>query len=81
MKEQAFMMLPDFWSPIHVADDGEISFFYLQEKKVTHEPILESLNFGKETLAADAKAYVTERLLQTVKMKNAIVIPVQRGDE
>ena len=33
MKEQAFMMLPDLWSPIHVADDGQIVFFYYQEKK------------------------------------------------
>ena len=38
-------------------------------------------NFGKETLAADAKAYVAERLLQTVKVKKAIVIPVQKEDE
>lgn len=81
MKEQAFLMLPDLWSPIHVADNGEIIFFYLQEKKTTPSPILDQLAFGKETLAADAKAYVTEKLLKVVKKKNAIVIPVQKEDE
>lgn len=82
MKEQAFMMLPDLWSPIHVADDGEVVFFYVQEKKANQEPpILDQLDFGKETLAADAQRYVTERLLKRVKMKNAIVIPIQKEDE
>lgn len=81
MQEQAFLMLPDFWSPIHIADDGQIVFFYLKEKKSNQPPILDQLNFGKETLAADAQRYVTERLLQTVKKKKAIVIPVQREDE
>lgn len=81
MKEHAFMMLPDCWSPIHLADSGEIEFFYLQEKKTDTAPILEGLVFGKETLAADAKIYVTERLLEVVKKKNAIVIPTQKEDE
>ena len=81
MKEQAFMMLPDFWSPIHVADNGQIVFFYLQEKKANPAPILDQLAFGKETLAADAKAFVTERLIKVVKKKKAIVIPIQKEDE
>lgn len=81
MKEQAFLMMPGGWSPIQVADDGQIVFFYLQEKKANPAPILEQISFGKETLAADAKAYVAEKLLKTVKKKNAIVIPVQKGDE
>jgi hypothetical protein len=81
MKEQAFMMLQDLWSPIHVADGGEITFFYLAEKKRSPAPILEQLCLGKETLAADAKKYVAERLLQTVKNKKAIVIPTQNEGE
>lgn len=81
MKEQAFMMLPDCWSPIHVADQGEIMFFYLQEKKTNSAPILEQLAFGKETLSADAKLYATERLLEAVKNKHAIVIPVKKEEE
>jgi hypothetical protein len=81
MKEQAFLMLPDLWSPIHVADNGEIVFFYLQEKKTNPAPILDQLAFGKETLAADAKAYAAEKLLKVVKKKHAIVIPIQKEDE
>jgi hypothetical protein len=80
MKEQAFEMLPDLWSPIHVEEGGEIAFFYLQEKRSNPAPILEQLDFGKETLASDAKRYVADRLLQAIQQKKAIVIPVQRGD-
>ena len=81
MKNEAFMMHPDLWSPIHVAEDGQIVFFYLQEKKTTPTPILDQLSIGKETLAADAKTYFAEKFLQTVKDKNAIVIPLQKEDE
>ena len=81
MKEQAFLMMPGVWSPIQVADDGQIVFFYLQERKTDPAPILEQISFGKETLSADAKAFVAEKLLKTVKMKNAIVIPVQKEIE
>jgi hypothetical protein len=80
MKEEAFLMLPDLWSPIHVSDDGEIAFFYLQEKRKAPEPILEQLNFGKETLAADAQKFVAERLIKNFKKKNAIVIPAQKEE-
>jgi len=81
MKEQAFLMMPGIWSPIQLADDGQVVFFYLQERKTEPAPILEQISFGKETLAADAKAFVAERLIKTVKMKNAIVIPVQKETE
>lgn len=81
MKEQAFLMLPELWSPIHVEGNGEVVFFYLQEKKSQPAPILDQLNLGKEMLAADAKLYVTEKLLKVLKQKNAIVIPAQKEDE
>ncbi len=81
MKEQAFMILPEQWSSVRIAEDGEIFFFYLSEKQSHSGPILEQLVLGKETLAADAKLYATERLLDTVKKKNAIVIPIQKEDE
>ncbi len=81
MKEQAFMMLPNLWSPIYIADNGQIVFFYLQERKANQVPILDQLSLGKEMLAADAKAYATERLIQVIKKKQAIKIPIQREDE
>ena len=81
MKDQAFTMLSEMWSEIHVADHGEVVFFFLQEKKNQSVSILDQLNFGKETLAADAKLYVSESLLKEIKQKNAIVIPAQKEDE
>ncbi len=81
MKEEAFVMMPDQWSPVRVADQGQVIFFYLQEKKQTDAPILDLLSFGKETLAADAKRYLAERLLDVAKDKNAISIPLQGEKE
>ena len=80
MKNKAFTMLPDLWSPVHVID-GQVAFFYLKERKATPAPILDQLSVGKETLASDAKAFFAERFLQTVKEKNAIVIPLQKEGE
>ena len=81
MKEEAFVMVPEQWSPIHVPPDGDISFFYFEEKKPHRDPILEQVLFGKETIAADAERYVAERLIETAKKKNAIVIPLQMEKE
>ena len=81
MKEEAFVMLTDQWSTIHVADDGEIVFFYLKEKRPVETPILEQLAFGKETLSADAGLYLAERLISAIQKKQAIVIPLQREVE
>lgn len=81
MKEQAFLLVPNEWSPIQVPADGQIVFFYLQEKKQDESPILEQLAFGKETLSADAQRFLAERLLETTIKKQAIVIPLQREIE
>ncbi len=81
MKEEAFIMMPNQWSPVRVADEGQIVFFYLQEKKRADTPILDLLSFGKETLASDAQRYLAERLLENAKGKNAIVIPLQGEKE
>lgn len=81
MKEQAFMMNSALWSPIHVAENGEVVFFYLQEKQTDSAPILDQLFSGKETLSADAKRYATERLLEMIQKKHAIVLPIQKEDE
>jgi hypothetical protein len=78
MKEQAFLLVPNQWSPIYVPDDGQIVFFYLLEKKPHETPILEQLSFGKATLSADAQRYLGERLIETAQKKQAIVIPVEK---
>ncbi len=80
MKEQAFCMVPGEWSPVRVEDEGEIIFFYLQEKKESAPSLLDPLALGKEILAADAKRYLAERLLDIAKSKQAIVIPLQKEE-
>ena len=81
MKEQAFMMLPEVWSPIHVDEHGEIVFFYLKERKTHADPILDQIVLAKQTLGADAKIYAAEKLLKKVKKKNAMVIPLEEEVE
>jgi hypothetical protein len=81
MKEQAFLMVPKQWSSVHFPDDGDIAFFYFEEKKTHQEPIFEQMAFGKETLAADAQRYLAERLLEVCKKKQVITIPIQREKE
>lgn len=81
MKPQAFIMLPNEWSPIHLADNGEISFFYLAEKKSAATPILEQIAGDQQILAADAQRYLATRLLESVTKKNALVIPIQNEGE
>lgn len=78
MKTLAFMMLPDQWSAIHVSDDGELSFFYLQQKKISEAPILEQLTANKELIAADAQRYLAMRLMEASKHK--IVIHKERDE-
>ena len=78
MKEQAFVLVPNDWSPIHVPNDGQIVFFYLQEKKESEAPILDQISFGKETLAADAQRFLAEKLLAKIQKKQSIVIPVKK---
>lgn len=81
MREQAFMMAPEMWSSVHIDENGEIVFFYLQEKRAGSAPVLEQLTFGKQMLATDAKIFAAERLLKVIQEKNAIVIPLQKEDE
>jgi hypothetical protein len=81
MKDEAFLMLPQLWSPIHVSDSGSVTFFYLTERHLGTAPILDRLTLGKQSLAQDAQGYFAERLLDEVKHKNAIVIPLEREGE
>ena len=72
MKKSAFQMNLKEWSDVHIAEDGEITFFYLNEKLQAEGPILEQLNFAKGMLANDTKYYVMEQLLEKIKAKDAI---------
>lgn len=81
VKEQAFIMDLGLWSPVRMDESGHIAFFYVQEKRSNEGPILDQMILGKETLAMDAKVYVMERLLQTIKTKQSIQLPIQKEDE
>ena len=70
-------MQPDTWSPID--ESGE--FFFVQEWRTDPTPVIDRLMFGKEMLAADAKLYLTEKLIEMMNEKNTIVIPLQKEDE
>lgn len=76
MKEQVFIMMPNEWSPISVPADGNITFFYFDQRKETREPVLEQISYGKEVIAADAQRYVAKSLLSKLHLKKSIVIPV-----
>lgn len=77
MKNLSFMMIPNEWSPIQVPPSGEISFFYLSQKRLPEAPILEQIAFGQELIGADAERYVAERVLKSIKTKKSIVLPLQ----
>lgn len=78
MKDKAFQMLPNEWSPIHVPPTGDIAFFYLMEKQSNDTPILDQIAFSKELIAADAQRYLAEKLLKEIAQKQSIIIPIQR---
>jgi hypothetical protein len=77
MKDKAFVMMPKCWSPIHVSQNGEISFFYLVDKRPCINPVLDHISFGKELIAADAQLYIAERLLELILQNHSIVIPLE----
>ncbi len=74
MKNQAFAMMPNEWSPIHVPNNGDIAFFYVENKKARTAPILDPISFSKQIIAADAQMYLAEKLLKTIIQNNSIVI-------
>lgn len=76
MKDQVFVMNPHQWSEVHVAPDGKIAFFYFEGKKTSEPEILDRLRASQAVIAGDAKRYVAERLLATVKQQNAMIVPL-----
>ncbi len=81
MTKESFTLMPNEWSPVHVAPDGAVHFIYIKDRKTAQEPILEQLSFGKEMLVSDVQRILAEKLLAKMKSKQAIVIPVQPEQE
>ncbi len=78
MKDKPFVMMPNEWSPIWAAPNGEISFYYLIDRKPSDSPILENIAFGKELIAADAQKYLAEKLLDQLMKNNSIAFPEEQ---
>lgn len=69
MKNEVLKMIPNQWSPIRISSEGPISFFYLKQKNQIEEPVLEQINFGYETLAADAQKVLAKGLLEAIQQE------------
>ena len=77
MKDQAFLMELNERSPVHIPNDGDLSFFYITQKNPQPEPVLDRLVLGQEMIVSDAKRYLAEKLLRTIARKRSIVLPIQ----
>lgn len=79
MNNEAFLLLPDQMSPVHV-EGGQVVFFYL-EKRVEEEPVLVKIEGAKALIANRTENFLTRLLLDRIQKKNAVVIPMQKeGD-
>ncbi len=81
MNNEAFFMVPNQWSPVYVPEDGQIVFFYLQEKKWDEEPVLAQMQAAKTTISKNAQLYLAKALLGKIQKHKAIVIPMQKEDD
>lgn len=76
LMKQAFILKTGEWSDVYVPPNGDIVFFFVKERTMVPAPILEQIQLGKETLAAEAQCLLTDQLIETVLKKQAIVIPL-----
>jgi hypothetical protein len=81
MSKESFMLIPNQWSPVHVADDGSVVFMYLKARQGGKEPILEPLVAGRQVLSTDIQRVLAEKILTTMHQKHAVVIPLQPEGE
>ncbi|MBS0626312.1 MAG: hypothetical protein JSS32_09705 [Verrucomicrobia bacterium] len=81
MNTEAFILVPNQWSPVHVPPNGQIVFFYLQEKIKPAEPILSQMEAGKEMISRDTKRVVAKRLLNRIRKEKAVVLPMQKEED
>lgn len=75
MIEQGFASLPETWSLPHCSSEGEVSFFFLKEKRMPAEPVLIPLRIAKERLSADLQRSLGKNLIKRMQEKGSIVIP------
>jgi hypothetical protein len=76
MHMEAFKMTVREWSSVQVALNGGISFFYLQDKHPSEVSVLDLLSLGQAAIGFDAERYVAKRLLESLKLKKSVIIPL-----
>jgi GcvH upstream region-like protein len=81
MNTEAFIFLPNQWSPVHVPPTGQIVFFYLQEKIAESEPIFPQMQLGKETIAREVKGIAAKQLIHRIRTKQAIILPMEKDED
>lgn len=81
MNREAFLLQPGEWSPVRVAPSGEVTFFFLKERSVSSEPVLEQIQFAKESLSSEAKRRFADRVLELAMQKKAFVCPLYIEEE
>lgn len=81
MNRDAFILQPGEWSSVHVSTSGEVTFFFVKERMVSSEPVLEQILFAKETLSSEAKRRVADRVLEIAMQKKALKCPLRIEEE
>jgi hypothetical protein len=78
MKSTAFTLYPNEWSSIHVSPEGDASFFYLEERDIMDEYLLDQASLDQKepevlgALGADAWCCLGEKLLRAIEELDAI---------
>lgn len=81
MSRDVFLYQPGEWSPVHVSPNGEITFFFVKERVVSSEPVLEQIEFAREALSAEAKRCFADRILEIAMKKKALACPLRIEEE
>ena len=81
MNREAFLLQPGEWSPVHLSPNGEITFFFVKERVVSSEPVLEQIQFAKEALSSEAKQCFADRILEIAMKKRALSCPLRIEEE
>lgn len=81
MQKEPFLVSVDSWSPIYMPSDGNIAFFYLKNREIPQEPILDRIHFGKERLSLEAQRCFADELLELALQKQALVLPLRTEGE
>lgn len=71
--EEIFAMSENAYSPVHVASNGEMSFYQVVKKlEVEDEELLEEVKKGQQLMAQDAKRHLMQEILALLESTDSI---------